>query len=335
MKKKHNGKKNRSIEEGEGLSPLKSRASGNFPKRSKMEPPGRDSAEGRAQEVTIPPSEVGMDNVVSQITIEPEIYSTPPVIETNNRLDFINSQKFNKYIVSNCPPYLVHVESLEGNIGNLQLMSLGKALADSFPAIINIKRRGKNLIVINFKFSFNANNFVQLNNLPTGWVAYISNYKIVRSGVVRGVDLNLSIDEIHKGIKFMDRPIAIKSITKLKYRDRNYNNELRDSFSIRIEFLSNFLPEFISIWNVRSRVRPFVNRVRKCFNCLRWGHSSAFCRSSPVCTGCGRSHILDSCVDNAFLCSDCDQLHPLFDTGCNIFQKYKIVNYIMAYCNIN
>jgi len=151
---------------------------------------------------------------------------------------------------------------------------------------------------------------------------------------VRGVDLNLSIDDINKGIKFIDRPIAIKSITRLKYRDKNYNNELRDSASIKIEFLSNLLPKFISIWNVRSRVRPFVNKVRKCFN-LNGGHSSAFCRSSPVCTGCGRTHISESCADSFFLCPDCVQLHPLFDTECSIFQKYKVTNYIMAYCNIN
>jgi len=74
----------------------------------------------------------------------------------------------------------------------------------------------------------------------------------VRSGIVRGVDLNLSIEDINKGIKFMDRPIAIKSITRLKYRDKNFNNELRESTSIKIEFLSNLLPEFISIWNVKS-----------------------------------------------------------------------------------
>jgi len=131
----------------------------------------------------------------------------------------------------------------------------------------------------------------------------------------------------------MERPLKIKSITRLKYRDRNYNNKLKD-FSIKIEFLSNFLPEFISFWSVRSKVRSFINRVRKCYNCLKWGHSFAFCRSSPVCTGCGRAHISDSCADSAFMCPDCNQIH-LFFVGCSIFQKYKIINYIMAYCNIN
>jgi len=165
--------------------------------------------------------------------------------------------------------------------------------------------------------------------LPDNWIAYISNYKIVRSGIVRGVDLNLSIEEIYKGIKFMERPLEIKSITKLKYRDKNYNNELRDSSSIKIEFFSNLLLEFISIWSVRSRIRSFINRVRKCFNCLKWGHSSAFCRSSPVCTGCERSYNSDICVDSAFMCPDCNQIHPLFDIDCSIFQKYKVINLIM------
>jgi len=59
----------------------------------------------------------------------------------------------------------------------------------------------------------------------------------------------------------MDRPIEIKSITRLKYRDKNNNNELKSLSSIEIECLSNLLPEFISIWSVRSRVRLFVNRA--------------------------------------------------------------------------
>jgi len=65
-----------------------------------------------------------MDNVVNQVIIEHEMDSAPPISEPNNRLDFINSQKSNKYS-SNCPPYLVHVESLKGNIGNFHPMGLG------------------------------------------------------------------------------------------------------------------------------------------------------------------------------------------------------------------
>jgi len=93
MKKKNNGKKNRSIEESESLSPPKSRVLGNSPKRSKMESLGRDSAEGMVHEGTIPPNIVDMDNVVNQVTIEPESHSNPSASGMNNRSDL---HKFSK-----------------------------------------------------------------------------------------------------------------------------------------------------------------------------------------------------------------------------------------------
>jgi len=92
-------------------------------------------------------------------------------------------------------PFLVHVEL--GNIDNLHPMSLGKTLPDQFSSITNIKRLDKNLIVINFKFSFNTNQFVQSSNLlPNNWLTYIPNYKIFRSNIVKGVDLSVNKENI-------------------------------------------------------------------------------------------------------------------------------------------
>jgi len=119
-------------------------------------------------------------------------------------------------------------------------MRLGKILADRFPTIINIKRSGRNLIVINFKFSFDANQFIQSSNtLPGNWLTYIPSYKIHRVGMVRGV-VSLSVEEIYQEVKWRDRPIEIKSITRMKFRDRNNNNELRDSSLSRLNFFRIF-----------------------------------------------------------------------------------------------
>jgi len=180
-------------------------------------------------------------------------------------------------------------------------MRLGKLLADHFPAICNIRR-----LAVNFKFSFDANKFVQSSDLlPENWVPYIPNYKIIRSGVVRGVDPTLTIEEIVQCIKWRDRPMEIRSIERMKYRDFRNNNELRESNSVKINFVSNLLPEFISIWSVRFKVRPYINKVRKCYNCLRWGHSSAFCRSSSVCPRCGDKHETEDCSSDSFMCPMC------------------------------
>jgi len=131
----------------------------------------------------------------------------------------------------------------------------------------------------------------------------------------------------------LDRSVEIRSIERLKFRDKNKDNELRVSSSIKMEFVSSLLPEFISIWNVRSRVRPYINRVRKCFNCLRWGHSSVFCRGRSNCSRCGDVHDSENCQGDSFHCPDCGQIHSPFNFNCPVFLKYQLINQVMAFCN--
>jgi len=220
-------------------------------------------------------------------------------------------------------------------------MRLGKALADQFPTIRSIKKLGKNIIAVNFKFSFDANQFAQSSDiLPDNWVTYIPNYKINRTGIVKGVDSTLSSEEILQGIKLRDKPMEIKFEERLKFRDKENNNELKESTTVKIEFVSNLLPEYITIWSVRSRVKPYINRVRRCYNCLRWGHSAAFCRRAPICPRCGNKHNSDGCPSDSFICPDCKQSHVLFDYNCpfflkSFFLKYNLINTVMAYCNVS
>jgi len=187
---------------------------------------------------------------------------------------------------------------------------------------------------VRFKFSFDANDLAQsVNVIPDNWVAYIPNYKIIRVGIVRCVDPFLTVEEIFQGLKWLDRPVEIRSIERLKFKDKNKDNELRVSSSIKMEFVSSLLPEFISIWNVRSRVRPYINRVRKCFNCLRWGHSSVFCRGRSNCSKCGDVHDSENCQGDSFHCPDCGQIHSPFNFNCPVFLKYQLINQVMAFCN--
>jgi len=142
-------------------------------------------------------------------------------------------------------------------------------------------------------------------------MAYIPNYKIIRSGIIKGVDPYLSSEEIIQGLKWKDRPLEIKSIERLKFRDVRNNNELKNSSTIKIvKIVSNLLPEFISIWSVKSRVKPNINRIRKCFNCLRWGHSAVFRRGLSLCSIYSDTHETEYCQRDFFQCPDCK--HPCF-----------------------
>jgi len=79
--------------------------------------------------------------------------------------------------------------------------------------------------------------------------------------------MSLNEEEIRQDIIFSDNNMEIRSISRLKYRDKN-TMELKSSLTIKVEFVSNLLPEFMYIWSVRVRVKPYVNRVHRCFNCF-------------------------------------------------------------------
>jgi len=102
--------------------------------------------------------------VQNQVTIEAE--GSHPDINQFSRLEFISSQINNHYSASNLPFYVVHIGSKKnmGNIGNLHPMKLGKLLANSFSFISNIRRIGKNIISVNFKYRQEVNSFVDSDN---------------------------------------------------------------------------------------------------------------------------------------------------------------------------
>jgi len=51
-----------------------------------------------------------------------------------------------------------------------------------------------------------------------------------------------------------------------------------------------------------------------------------------MCSACGRTHDSDSNINGDFICPDCNQNHLLMMN--QILQKDKIINHIMAYCNV-
>jgi len=57
--------------------------------------------------------------------------------------------------------------------------------------------------------------------LPEGWIGYILNYKILRIGIVKGVDMSLNESEIRRGIRFPEGNLEIRSLSRLKYRDKS------------------------------------------------------------------------------------------------------------------
>jgi len=87
---------------------------------------------------------------------------------------------------------------------------------------------------------------------PENWISYIPNFELYMTEIVRSVDLSLSEEEIRQGIRFPDNSVEIRSRLKYRYRD---TMELKDFSTIKIEFVSNLLPEFLNIWSESEIIR--------------------------------------------------------------------------------
>ncbi|XP_071567731.1 uncharacterized protein [Temnothorax nylanderi] len=211
-------------------------------------------------------------------------------------------------------------------------MKIGKLLCSKYN-INTMQRLGKNLIKVEFEEYLEANAFVENKNLlPPDLSVYIPNYRIFRTGVIRNVDASLSCEEILDGISWPKGSVKILSLERMKYKDKT-SDEIKDSLSIKATFASNLLPEFVYIWRVKCRVFPFVNKVRNCANCHRWGHSVAACRGESLCAGCGVSHPATEPCTTTPCCINCRGNHASSDPSCLSYTSHLIINTVMAYTN--
>jgi len=67
------------------------------------------------------------------------------------------NQRNNHY--SPLSPFLVHIKSKNNseNLGNIHSMKMSKILANNFSFISNIRKIGKGIITVNFKYRHEAN----------------------------------------------------------------------------------------------------------------------------------------------------------------------------------
>ncbi|XP_077280657.1 uncharacterized protein LOC143907651 [Temnothorax americanus] len=121
----------------------------------------------------------------------------------------------------------------------------------------------------------------------------------------------------------------------LSQSNNRYSEDIIAPYPVHIESVSpssnigNLHP--ISIGKI-CRILPFINRVRKCTNCFRWGHSSLNCRSFKACERCSLQHTTKDC-DSEPKCINCGGDHLSSDTSCPVFINHKIINTVMAYTN--
>ena len=120
--------------------------------------------------------------------------------------------------------------------------------------------------------------------------------------------------------------LALQKVTNVHRITKKVDNENLPTNIYILTFNMNTIPEEVNIgWN-KCKVREYVPRARRCFNCMGFQHSSKNCRiEKATCVNCGQeAH--DSPCNRPACCKNCGENHPASSKDCF---HYKVATEIV------
>lgn len=267
------------------------------------------------------------DNVVAISNLVSENNSTNGnIINDSNLKSFPNSYVGPIYII---------IDSTDINLhpGKLHPMKIGKLLHNSIKGITEIKSIGSR-VRLSFDNISNANACLTSRVLSDlNLKASIPASLVYSFGVIR-LDHSISESEFFEGLQSDVHVVSFRRIST-----RQNDGSLLPSKLVELKFLSSTLPTRLSVFKVYMTVSPSIRSPVQCLNCLRFGHTSRFCRSGPRCSHCAdTTHNVQTCPtadSTAPCCFYCKGEHLSTSRECPEWNKQKKIKKIMAVENVS
>lgn len=258
----------------------------------------------------------------------------PPDIGSGAERKQARQYQVYEYNQNDTYPYRVIVQAENGTEGQAQInkLTVGKMLSQNKEYknnIFNMRPLGRNKLLVFLK-SYQAANRLQSDPQlkPKGYRAYIPRSFVAVSGVVSGVPVDMTTEEILENIR---SDVPILGINRLhRYEGANKIETTR----ISIAFRSSTLPREVRLFCCLNSVRPFINKPVLCLNCLRYNHKTENCRSKQRCTNCAQQHDGMETGDcpNSRKCLYCktNSEHRTSDEACAERVRQRNIKTIMA-----
>lgn len=237
-----------------------------------------------------------------------------------------------EYNKNDVAPYRVIVQLLDDKDGAVHInkLTFGQLMTKTETyrqSITNIRTLGKYKLIV-FLGDLQAAN--QLKKDPVlkehNYKAYIPRSFVSVSGVVAGVPVDMTMEEIRESISCS---CPILNINRLH---RFEGGRKIPTSRIGIIFRASQLPREVRMFCCINTVRPFVNRPILCLNCLRYNHQTENCRSKKRCPNCAAVHegLQTGECDNPKKCFYCKSEHRTSDMDCPERIRQRNIKTIMA-----
>lgn len=158
-----------------------------------------------------------------------------------------------------------------------------------------------------------------------------------RKGVIKCIKEDFNMDTLKwKGVSDLAPIYKVKRI----FKTMKEGTELKKiaTRNIIITFEGDILPETIYLYGVApTRVHMYIPKVRICYNCFAFGHTTAFCKKERKCINCGNlfhtQNIQEKCTMDT-KCCNCQEDHLPNSDKCHI-QVNREINRVGARDNIS
>lgn len=147
-------------------------------------------------------------------------------------------------------------------------------------------------------------------------------------GVMKDVDMDLSVEEIMKNITCPDT-VKLVSIHRLNRRNRD-GEGWTPSESVRLCFEGSYLPTFVYVHGVKIIIEPYVYPVTQCSICWKLGHTLKMCSTKKTtCPKCSSTEH-GNCETKVFRCVNCSGNHMALARTCPAYIKERKIRQIMS-----
>lgn len=148
-------------------------------------------------------------------------------------------------------------------------------------------------------------------------------------GIVRGVDLDISEEEMLEVLKSDCNILSVKRLKRI-----NSEGKWVDSETVTVCFQNDTLPQYVRAYECRFEVEKYIFPVTQCFGCWKFGHTIKFCPVKKIlCPKCGSVNHAN--CDKEFKCLNCKGLHFVLDKCCPMYLKEKEIRCIMSNKNMS
>lgn len=235
-------------------------------------------------------------------------------------------------------PYRVLVELTDNQDGNLAInkLSLGKILnkkTEYKQNVINVRPLGRKKLMVLTKTAQTANQLQEDQALKQqNYTAYIPKHFLTVSGVISGVPLEMTPEEIMANVS---STVPILGVTRL----HRYDNGVKiPATRIGVTFRSNQIPKEVRMFCCTNTVQPFVTKAVFCQKCLRYNHRTQNCRSRQRCDKCTLSHEEEGYqqCQRTVKCLHCktEGNHPTGDFNCPERKRQNNLKIILSKTNL-